>query len=1093
MNVRSLLLVLFVLCLPVQVFAAASAKDMEQAFTQGQAAYKEGRLEDAATEFTKAADMLVALKQTDKARAVYANVGIVRIKQERWQDAFDVYAKALALPGKLDPAFHVKTTNSLAFSAEKANRHDLKADVIEKLLSSKTKVEAPDLLNFLSMQGDAYRASERYALACKSYEKALALKDVPQEKQGPILTGLGLAQGNLGRYPKALESLNAALKIATALQQQMAIVESTSNIGIVYWEMGQYEKASAFLEKALAHAKEFKLRRNEGVDSNNMGLVFKSAGNLNDAIARIDTALAIAREVQNQRDEAIALSNRALLFRMSGDNRSARENYAQALEMYRKVAFTEGEASALMGLAKMDMVVDKNYGAALEKLNAATAVYEALENPGFLAEAYVQLAQLYQKMATPNRKTRDLVFEDDEPAGISLTPAEALTKSKEFYAKARPLAEATGRKEMIWSALHGLAFVEREGKSYQTAMDYYTKAIDVVLSMKGTEENPDLLLEFLRDKDDLFAEAIDVCTRLYEQTKNPALLQKQMEYDEIYRNEVVRAHTKMASLSYAEPEKRAIYDEIVQLTSSKKKTESAARKAASSESAAKAEQKLAVEEATLVAKEFETKLNLWKSRYPNDAALFDSTATINMDDLRARLAPDQAIVQYLPLEDSLIILTATTEEIAMTRVEVAYDKLASLIRDRMLAENVEGMTRIDITQPGQKEKETQLYEDMYVIFGELHDLLYAPVAEKLREKAHLYIVTSKFLSYVPYAALITGKHEDGSPRFLVEEKIISLNRLTFLAGLDPKEAQKPLPSTDIIAVGNPKHSILDQSDLGGAEAEAKIAVNAMKKINPDAKTALFLTTEATESAWLKAVTETPYSIMYFATHGIPFAETLFFESGNRDIIERGKAQIEEINAQKREGNVERILGRIERAKAKITFIEETFPNKSHMYAYLYMTYPDEGFTGTLTLKKILELPESVFKNAHLAVLSACNSAVTYSPKVLHDEKAQDALENPEARAALVEAGWSPGVDQVCLMDSFMKRKFRNVYGNYWAADDAASAFIMEHFMANLGRYPAAAAYREAQLAFLRNPPQSLNYTQYPTHPTYWACGSMFGQ
>jgi CHAT domain-containing protein len=375
----------------------------------------------------------------------------------------------------------------------------------------------------------------------------------------------------------------------------------------------------------------------------------------------------------------------------------------------------------------------------------------------------------------------------------------------------------------------------------------------------------------------------------------------------------------------------------------------------------------------------------------------------------------------------------------------------------------------------------------------LNSYLYAPVAGRLRDKKHLYLVTSKFLSYVPYGALITGKHEDGSPRFLVEDKIISLNRLAFLAGLNPQEAKKTLSSMDIIAVGNPKHTILDQSDLGGAEVEAQVAVNAMRKINPNAKTALFLTTEATESAWLKAVSEIPYSIMYFATHGVPFAETMFFESGNRDIIEKAEIQLEEIKARKREGNVERIRGRIERARAKITFIEETFPNKSHMYAYLYMTYPDEGFTGTLTLKKILELPASIFNNAHLAVLSACNSAVTYSPKVLHDEKAQDALENPEARKALVEAGWTPGVDQVCLMDSFMKRNFRNVYGNYWAADDNASAFIMERFMANLERYPVAAAYREAQLEFLRNPPKSLDYTQYPTHPTYWACGSLFGQ
>ena len=140
----------------------------------------------------------------------------------------------------------------------------------------------------------------------------------------------------------------------------------------------------------------------------------------------------------------------------------------------------------------------------------------------------MQLGQLYQKIATTQRKTRDLVFEDDEPQGVSLSPKDALAKSKDYYTRAKTLAEATGRKEMIWSSLHGLAFVERENKTLRAALDHYTRAIDTVLSMKGTEENTDLLLEFLRDKDDLFAEAMGVCAVLYEQTKDPVLLKRQM-------------------------------------------------------------------------------------------------------------------------------------------------------------------------------------------------------------------------------------------------------------------------------------------------------------------------------------------------------------------------------------------------------------------------------------------------------------------------------------------------------------------------------------------------------------------------------------
>ena len=1085
MNVRFPLLLLVFLILPLQAQAAATMKDVEAAFVQGQTAFKENRLDDAAAGFTKAAEALAALKQADKARGVYNNVAVIRMKQERWQDAYDVYVTAFGLPGKADPAFQAKAAGNMAFCAEKAGRHDLKAEAIETFLATKPKLGNPERLNFLSMLGDAYRATERYALACKSYEQALAMKDVPQNTRVVLLTGLGLAQGNLGRYPKALASLSSALKDATALKQQMAIVEATSNIGVIYWEMGQYDKAAEFLGKALGHAKEFSLRRNEGVDSNNMGLVYKSAGNLPEAIARIDAALAIAREVGNLRDEAIALGNRALLFRMSGDNRAARDSYAEALKMYRQAAFTEGAASTLMGLAKMDMLVDKNYGAALEKLHAAAAIYEKLENPGFLAEAYVQLGQLYQKIATPNRKTRDLVFEDDEPEGVSLSPAEALPKSKEFYDKARPLAEATGRKEMIWSALHGLAFVEREAQNLPAAMDLYTQAIDVVLSMKGTEENPDLLIEFLRDKDDLFAEAIDVCTRLYERTKDPALLRKQMEYDEIYRNEVVRAHMKMASLSYAEPEKKALYDEITQLTSSKKKTDAAARRSAKADTPAdKAEQKLAAEEATLVEKEFEAKLKLWKSRYPADAVLFDSVANVNMDDLRAKLAPDQAIVQYIPLEDSLIILTATREELAMARVEVAYDTLASLIRDDFIATNIEGFghsqnKNLPTGEPNMcHNNEGPCYEQMIAQLSRLYQYLYAPVAERLQDKPKLYVVTSKYLSYVPFAALINGTTETGMPRFLLTEKTITLSRLSFLQQtLGAPRAAQTGPG-DVIAVGDPEHTVLEVvlGRLEGANAEVERAAAAMKEKVPQARTTVMVGSEAKKSAWLKNIADSQYSVFYFATHGVPYAEIKYDSGRIRRSVDKTAAR----GGTPREGY-----------RNFLTFFDTNFPNNSHLNGFLFMAYPDGTENGLLTLKDIQQLPDASFKNASLAVLSACNTAVSYSPKVAANKDIESELESVEASRELADAGWTPGVDQVCLVDTFMKKNFRNVYGTLWFADDTASSMIMSEFMEKLPDMGSAAALREAQLHYLQNPPKDLG--DYPLHPYFWACGNIFGQ
>jgi CHAT domain-containing protein/tetratricopeptide (TPR) repeat protein len=1075
------LLGLLFLSFSIGANAAPSQKDVENAFIQAQTAFKEGRLDDAARDFTAAADALALLKQADKARAVYGNAAVIRMKQERWQDVYETYDKALSLPGKADPAFFTQAADNMVFSAEKLQRHDLKAKTIERLLASGIAIAPPKLLNFLAMQGDAYRATERYALAGKSYERALALKDVPMDKRAALLTGLGLSQGNLGRYGKAIVSLTKALENASALQQPLNMAEATSNIGVIYWEMGQYEKALENLEKAIAQEKKSNLRRNEGVDSNNLGLVYKSAGNLNVALARIETALAIAREVNDSRSEAIALGNLALILRMKGDNVAARENYAKALKMYRQAAFTEGEASALMGLAKMDRVVDKNYGAALEKLNAAVAIYEKLGNPGFLAEAYVQLGQLYQKIATPHRKSRDLVFEDDVPRGIGLAPKDALNKSREYYAKAKALAEATGRKEMIWSSLHGLAFVERENKNLLAALDHYVKAIDTVLSMKGTEENADLLLEFLRDKDDLFAEAISVCAALYEQTKDPALLKRQMEYDEIYRNEVMRAHQRMASLSYADPEKKALHDEIVQMTSTKQKAESAARRTARNDAPeAGAEKKAAAEEANLAAREFEEKLRLWKARYPNDAALFDSAAGVNIDDLRVKLAPDQAIVQYIPLEDSLIILTITKEEVAMTKVDVSYEALAHLIRDEFIAENIENFGHGNFKRKPEKAYYAEMQEQLH----QLYQYLYAPVAEKLKAKPSLYIVTSKYLSYIPMAALIVEKSATGNPHFLIEDKTITLSRLSFMRQTLGAARPAQTGADSIIAVGDPQHDVLEivLGRLDGASKEVKEAVDAVSEKAPKTAATIMSAQGAKKSAWLKNVTGSRYSIFYFATHGVPYAEIK---------SDSGKIQ-SRVKKTRQEGKTVLNNKPIELYENFLSFYRTNFPNNSHLNGFLFMAYPDGAENGLLTLKDIQELPDTIFERASLAVLSACNTAVSYSPKVIAKKDIQDELETEEARKELVEAGWTPGVDQISLVDTFMKKNFRNVYGTLWFADDQTSSRIMPAFMKNLRDMPAAQALRKAQLDYLKNPPK-LGYSDYPKHPYYWAFGNIFGQ
>jgi CHAT domain-containing protein len=393
---------------------------------------------------------------------------------------------------------------------------------------------------------------------------------------------------------------------------------------------------------------------------------------------------------------------------------------------------------------------------------------------------------------------------------------------------------------------------------------------------------------------------------------------------------------------------------------------------------------------------------------------------------------------------------------------VSYQDLSSLIRDEFIA------TDIELFGHGSgicKSDEAGCYNTAIANLARLYRYLYAPVAEELRKKIRLYFVTSKYLSYVPFSALVSGIKPDDTPEFLVESKIITLSRLSFF----PEEGilnPKMISNYNIVAVGDPIHTILKVGlkPLKGARVEATHAVNIISNIKHDAIHTLMLGEQATKSAWLETVKQQSYGIMYFATHGVPFAELEFTKS----------------------------LAREQGAHRFADFVEQQFQNKSHLNGFLYMSYPDGVENGTLTLKNILEMPDSAFSEAELAVLSACNTAVSYSPQVIQQNEIQEALETSAAATDMVDAGWTPGVDQASLVDTFMRRNFRNVYGTLWFAEDTTSSFIMRRFMNNLPQMPAAEALREAQLNYFKNFPRADGF-EYALHPFFWACGNIFGQ
>ncbi|MDR1084624.1 MAG: CHAT domain-containing protein [Deltaproteobacteria bacterium] len=1150
------------------------AQDYETPFLKAQEYFKVGNLDAAADEFLEVVSILREMKKYNEARQILGNVAVIRIQQERFEEAISLYEEALDLPGTVSPEILIKFTENIVFSADKALNHMVKADSIDRLFGAKVKLSPEVIANYLAVQGDAYRAMGLYGSAVESYSRALKNKNYPKEKMPALLTSLGLAQGNLGQYQEALKNLEQATKEAENVNDKTAIVESLSNTGIIYWEMGQLPKALDTLNLAQGKAREFKMRRNEGIDFNNIGAVYKTAGQWPKAIASFDSAYGIAKEVGNRRDEAIALSNRALLERLNGDQDAALKDYTEALSIYQEVKFFEGVGSTLMGLAAIDSL-NKNYGAALQKLLQAKEIFERQELASQTALVYIQLGLLYQNTAKPVRRTRDLVFEDDEedeiPSApnisnipnipnntkkdqltsgssigfdsgsskgitkIDLSADRALVESENYFKKAEDLAVKFSLTQSLWKAIQGRAFAANERGDLVESEELYTKAIDIVLSIRGLEENPELLLTYLNDKEDLFSQAIEVCSLLFKKTKDQKYLIKQMEYDEIFKKEIVKANLQMSNLNFNDNLKQENYEKIYQKAAELKKAENAVANAKAVSDGQKNDKrasdayKVASKIAIKTAEEFKKDLANWKETYSNDIVIFETSETIDIPSLQKKLNNNEAIVQYFPLQNSLQILVITNDQLNIVDVNISYEQLFKAIYEDYTMKYIGGFGTLE--KPSNQET-----EDYFVVaidaLEKLNEYLYAPIRSLVEGKERIYLLTTKIISSVPFAALVIGRSKDGNdPVFLVSEKTLIFTRLSFFnnASFEKKDVGNVYDS--LISVGNPENIAMRQADLVNAAVEAENVYNYYNNARKISK--VLIREKATKKAFLDEIIKHPYNVMYFATHGLTAPEVKADYTRCKKMLD-GRIKPPTTDLER----LKKFKETYDRCPSTIPYVEEFLPNSSYLNSFIYMAYNHDNpktvpiaykkilDNGALTLREITELEDEIFKNATLAILSACNTAVSINPRILHaaykklrkddadkvltdDEidSEQTSDISDEERKAIKDAEWNPGFDQVCLVDTFMRKNFKNVFGTLWFVSDESTRIIMGKFLEYLNtgtdNKDPAEALRKAQNDYLDNVGDTFTVTSQDgtqetlklyvhKHPFYWAAGNIFG-
>lgn len=226
---------------------------------------------------------------------------------------------------------------------------------------------------------------------------------------------------------------------------------------------------------------------------------------------------------------------------------------------------------------------------------------------------------------------------------------------------------------------------------------------------------------------------------------------------------------------------------------------------------------------------------------PELAALVTVSA-VKLEDIKARLPADEALVSYYYTDQDLFAFVLTAQGVQATRLE-RRELEADVRRFRQMMDNSQSQARDVRRVTGTSES------DYLGLSQQLYQRLLRPIEAQLQQR-QVTIVPHGILHYLPFNAL-----HDGT-RFTIER--YALRMLPSASTLRYLRADKSAKTGQILAFGNP--------DLGDPKFDLSFAQQEaldVTKTLPDSKA--LLRQDATKAAFKEFGAQFKY--LHFATHG----------------------------------------------------------------------------------------------------------------------------------------------------------------------------------------------------------------------------------
>jgi len=369
-------------------------------------------LSTAAVEWKKAGE-----NRSNELRMVGAEIGEAAIKMGKFEQAVDVYTRALMEAEGLDDAeAQADAYSKLSNAYELLGRQEKAMEIAQTRLEFALKKEDD------AGQAAAYQALGKLCLALGRGEEAVSLFEKSMEMaektfdaagQSLAQNGLGKALSSLGRNEEALQMFSQGLGLAQRAGDAVGIGIAQQGIGESYSELGQYEKAVEALKKALEMGEQCGDLGLQGKVLATLGGALTSMGRkeeaddgemtratmqrYDDAIELQSKALEIAEQTSDVEMQTVACRGLAVAYGALDRHAEAAEMFARALENTQESKDSAGQANVLNGLGHAYRALGKSEDAAATHMKCMELA-NGLGDAKLQAASYVGLAHAYKSL-----------------------------------------------------------------------------------------------------------------------------------------------------------------------------------------------------------------------------------------------------------------------------------------------------------------------------------------------------------------------------------------------------------------------------------------------------------------------------------------------------------------------------------------------------------------------------------------------------------------------------------------------------------------------------------------------------------------------